>query len=202
MIISKGWPIAATTAMALGTMLPAAAQTNTNGMPAQSEPAATVTLTENGKPGGRPGEAVFSQRGSDLLVTIKDPSSSTAPRSAMLYKGTCAGGASTAMSSSAGTSSQTGGTSSQTGGTSSQTGGTSSQTGGTSGEASSSSGAAMGGTGTTYKLSPVTHGSSQTTLKGVKLADLTSGNYALSVGDAPRMCGELGQANPIPGTKQ
>jgi hypothetical protein len=212
MIISKGVSIAATAAIALATMLPAAAQTtqpqNTNAMPpAQGEPAATVTLSENGKPGGTPGQAVLSQKGSDLVVTIKDPTGSSAPRSAMLYKGSCAGGAMAssggAMSSNNGMPSSNSGTSSSTGGTSSSTGGTSSNTTTGSTTGSSTSGGTSANTGSgTYKLAPVTHGTSQTTLKGVKLSDITSGNYALAVGDSPRMCGELSQANPIPGTKQ
>ena len=73
--------------------LPSAAQApGSSGQmaPAKTGPVVTLVLTENGKPGGTPGEVVISQVGPDALVTIKDPTPATAARTAMIYKGTCA----------------------------------------------------------------------------------------------------------------
>lgn len=53
-----------------------------------------------------------------------------------------------------------------------------------------------------YKLNPLTHGQSQTVLKGVAVSDLTSGNCKIVVGGSPPLCGELAQANPVPATQQ
>jgi hypothetical protein len=58
--------------------------------PAQSGPAMNFPLTVNGKPGGTPGEVVLSQRGQDVLVTVKTPSSTPGTQQAMIYKGSCA----------------------------------------------------------------------------------------------------------------
>ncbi len=76
-------------------MLPSAAQTpatQSSGdmAPAKTGPVVNVPLTENGKPGGTPGMVVLSQRGSGVLVTIQDPTPTSATRAAMIYKGTCA----------------------------------------------------------------------------------------------------------------
>jgi hypothetical protein len=148
--------------------------------PAQSGPVVNLPLTENGKPGGKPGMAVLSQRGSDVLVTIQDPAASRSRRDATIAKGACSS------------------SSTSDSGTSSQSNAMSSSAPSTQSNGSSMSSATQG----TYKLNPLTHGQSQTVLKGVSVSDLTSGNYKIVVGGSPPLCGELAQANPVPATQQ
>ena len=118
-------------------------------MSGESGTAVNFVLTENGKPGGKAGEVVIAQRGSDLVVTVKDPNA-TSTEPAMIYKGTC--------------------------------------------EQTSRKPA--------YKLSEVTNGSSQTTLKRKSLSELTSGQYALQVNGSPRMCADLNNAKPATGEQR
>jgi hypothetical protein len=147
--------------------------------PAQTGPVVNLPLTENGKPGGKPGMAVLSQRGSDVVVTIQDPTASRARRDATIAKGGCSSSSDSSSSMSSQSSSMS-----------------------SSAPSTQSNGSSMSKAQSSYKLNPVTHGQSQTVLKGVSVSDLTSGNYKIVVGGSPPLCGELAQANPVPATQQ
>lgn len=207
MPISARWSLAASAALTILATSSAGAQTTQNSNepapmpsgqtnqtapgtqqmpPAQTGPVVNLPLTENGKPGGKSGMAVLSQKGSDVVVTIQDPTSSRSSREATIAKGSC----SSSSTSGAGMSSQSNTMSTSAPSAQSNTS-TQSNTSSTSSTAQSS-----------YKLNPVTHGQSQTVLKGVSVSDLTSGNYTIVVGGTPRLCGDLAQANPLPATQQ
>ena len=89
-VAGPSWAAAQTSAPMPGRSAPAPTNASPMAPPAQTGPAMNFPLTVNGKAGGTPGEVVISQRGADLVVTVRTPSSAPGTQQAMIYKGTCA----------------------------------------------------------------------------------------------------------------
>jgi len=132
--------------------------------------AVTVNLA-TAKGSGPAGQAILSQTGNDVLVTLKlAPSNANGPSAAVakIVHATCGAGTTNAQA-----------------------------TGMPSGTSSSAAGSAGGG----MQLSPMTNGSSQTTLHGVHLQQLLAGGYSIVVSQQPPLCGDLSTANGNSGTQ-
>ena len=154
------------------------AQQNTQpaspGAHAVQEPAVMVTLATTQKKGPT-GQAILSQQGNDVMVTLKmEPTNQSSD--AAIVRGTCP--EEPAATQPAGMSNQANNNS-------------------TSGSSTSGSTAAQN----TMSLSAVTNGLSQTTVPGMTVRQLTTGGYAIIVRQKPWLCGDLSKANPVPGTQ-